>query len=34
VGVVFEGQSIYALVLGGVCFIIAAGFTMLVDDED
>ena len=34
VGVVFEGQSIYALVLGGVCFIVAAGFTLLVDDQE
>jgi len=34
VGVMFKGNSIYALVLGGVCFILAAGFTLLVDDED
>ncbi|MDO3384450.1 MFS transporter [Gilvimarinus sp. SDUM040013] len=29
---VFAGNSIYALVLGGACFLIAAGITLKVDD--
>lgn len=32
VGTVFNGESIYALVLGGVCFVVAAGLTLRVDD--
>lgn len=30
----FGGESIYALILGGVSMLIAAGLTLLVDDED
>lgn len=34
VGSVFGGQAIYALVLGGFTWILAAGLTFLVDDVD
>ncbi|AXJ00077.1 Major Facilitator Superfamily protein [Cyclonatronum proteinivorum] len=34
VGTVFGGQAIYALVLGGLTWILAAGLTFLVDDVD
>jgi maltose/moltooligosaccharide transporter len=34
VGTLFEGHAIYALILGGVTWVIAAGLTFLVDDVD
>ncbi|MCC5935367.1 MAG: MFS transporter [Candidatus Cyclonatronum sp.] len=34
VGTVFGGEAIYALVLGGATWILAAGLTFLVDDVD
>ncbi len=34
VGSIFDGQAIYALVLGGATWILAAGLTFLVDDVD
>lgn len=30
----FEGEAVYAMVLGGISFVLAALFTFLVDDED
>lgn len=33
VGKLFDGNSIYALVLGGVCFVLATGFTLRVEDQ-
>ena len=34
VGTIFDGQAIYALILGGCTWILAAGLTFLVDDVD
>lgn len=34
VGSIFDGQAIFALVLGGVTWVLAAGLTFLVDDVD
>ncbi|MCH8569515.1 MAG: MFS transporter [Balneolales bacterium] len=34
VGTLFDGQAIFALVLGGLTWILAAGLTFLVDDVD
>lgn len=34
VGTLFDGQAIYALILGGGTWILAAGLTFLVDDVD
>ncbi len=34
VGSIFDGQAIYALVLGGATWVLAAGLTFLVDDVD
>lgn len=34
VSTVFNGNSIYALVLGGLCFLVAAAYTLKVDDRD
>lgn len=34
VGTLFDGQAIYALILGGGTWVLAAGLTFLVDDVD
>lgn len=34
VGTIFDGQAIFALILGGATWILAAGLTFLVDDVD
>ncbi len=34
VGTIFDGQAIFALILGGCTWILAAGLTFLVDDVD